>query len=322
MNRTVKAVSDLTLSVIIVNWNVRDVLRDCICSLQQQILLPSHEWELIVVDNNSSDGSAEMVKANFLNAIVLANTENLGFAKANNQAFRISSGKYTLLLNPDTIILDHAVDRMLELMQARPDVGALGCCLLNEDGSFQRWTGGSSPNLLNVACHFLLAYKVLPAGILPRPIYLEHEPACDLEVGWVSGACMLLKREALGDLIFDERFFLYGEDLELCERLVRSGWKVIYTPRAHIVHLEGRSLQGQGPEIQLSKIRALREVFARRHQRSQLFVYDLLVIVGFLLRTFLFSLASYIRPGRGYELRTVRSRQYSVEALRALVHRS
>lgn len=319
MGETARSEPHLTLSVIIVNWNVRELLRECIDSLQNQMLLLPSEWELIVVDNNSSDGSAAMVKSDFVRATLLANTENLGFANANNQAFRISRGKYILLLNPDTIVLEHAVDRMLEVIQARPDVAALGCCLLNADRSFQRWTGGNSPNLLNVTCHFLLAYKVLPASLLPRPIYLEHEPVGDVEVGWVSGACMVLRREALSETIFDKRFFLYGEDLDLCERLIHTGWKVVYTPRARVVHLEGQSLKGQDADVQVSKVRAMREIFV--HDRLVLLVYDLVVTIGFLMRAVLFELARRLRPRCGYELRAAKSRRYSKEAWRALIHR-
>lgn len=307
------------VSVILVNWNVRDLLRNCLLSLYQQMLAPPDSWDVVVVDNNSSDGSADMIAQEFPKAALFANRENLGFAKANNQAFRECAGKYVLLLNPDTVVLNHAVDSMIELMEARMDVAALGCRLLNADGSFNRWTGGSSPTLLNVACHFLFANKLLPPAILPRSLYLETDPEQDLEVGWVSGACMLLRREALGRSIFDERFFLYGEDMDLCDRLIHRGWKVLYTRQACIVHLEGQSLQGQSQEIQVSKVRALREVFARRHGRSSLFTYDLIVTIGFFMRVALFAVAAFVRPGRGYDLRVSKSRQYFVEAARALI---
>jgi GT2 family glycosyltransferase len=315
------ATSAVTLSVIVVNWNVRDLLRDCLRSLQEQVLLPHGAWEVIVIDNNSSDASVEMVAQQFPEVVLLANKDNLGFAKANNQAFQACRGKHVLLLNPDTIVLNHAIDTMLEAMAARPDVAALGCRLLNADGSFNRWTGGDTPTLQNVACHFFFAHKILPHSILPRPLYLETDPEQDLEVGWVSGACMLVRREALGKTIFDERFFLYGEDMDLCHRLIRGGWKVLYTPQARIVHLEGRSLQGQSPEIQASKVRAMRQIFAQHHGRTALFAYDLVVSLGFLMRAALFGVAAHLRPGHGYELRATKSRQFSVEAMRALIRR-
>jgi N-acetylglucosaminyl-diphospho-decaprenol L-rhamnosyltransferase len=311
----------LTLSVIVVNWNVRDLLRDCLRSLHEQMLMPMDTWELIVVDNNSRDGSAEMIRREFPSALLLANSENLGFGKANNQALAFCHGKYILLLNPDTVVLDHAVDRMVHILEVRRDVAALGCRLQNADGFFQRWTGGSPPNWPNVICHFLMIYRVLPARILPPPLYLETEPAEDTEVGWVSGACMLLRREALGDRIFDDRFFMYGEDLDLCDRLARTGWKVVYTPVARIVHYEGRSLEGQTPEIQMSKLRSLREVFAMRNGRKFLLIYDVVVSVGFLVRTLVYALAACTRPGRGFGARATMRSRYLAEAVRELLHR-
>jgi N-acetylglucosaminyl-diphospho-decaprenol L-rhamnosyltransferase len=311
----------LTLSVIIVNWKVRDLLRDCLRSLYEEMLLPPEVWEIIVVDNYSGDDSVEMVRAEFPGATLLANDKNLGFGKANNQALRICRGKYILLLNPDTVVIDHALDRMVQMMEASPDVAALGCRLLNTDGSFQRWTGGNPPGLLNVTCHFLLIYRVLPARILPRPLYLEKEPGQDLQVGWVSGACLLLRREAIGDQIFNERFFLYGEDVELCERLTHAGWKVIYTPKARIIHHGGRSLDGQTTEIQVSKLRGLRDIFAMRNGRVSLLLYDVAVSIGFLLRCLACSLAARTRPGRGFEARAEMSRRFLAEAMRVLIHR-
>ncbi|MGH9785166.1 MAG: glycosyltransferase family 2 protein [Terriglobia bacterium] len=313
--------SPLKLSVIVVNWRVRDLLRACLQSLHAQIRMPAEEWELIVVDNDSGDGSAAMVQEEFPQAILLANAENLGFAKANNQAFGICRGRHILLLNPDTVVLDSAVDRMLEVLETRLDVAAVGCRLLRADGSLEPWTGGHLPGLANVTCHFLFAYQVLPAWLLPLPLFLESEPVQDAAVGWVSGACMLLRREALASPLFDERFFLYGEDMDLCDRLTRSGWKVLYTPRTAIIHLGGRSVAAQTPEIQLSRIPNLRKVFAARHGRTALVVFDLVVSLGFLLRSLAFALAARARRGRGYEHRAGVSRQYWEQAFRTLVDR-
>lgn len=285
------------------------------------MLLPPEDWEVIVVDNDSSDGSAEMVREEFSAATLIANKENLGFGKANNQAFRVSKGKYILLLNPDTIVIEHALDSMLSMMDSRPDIGALGCRLLNTDESFQRWTGGSPPDLLNITCHFLFAYRLLPARLLPRPLYLEGEPTEDTEVGWVSGACMLLRREALDAQIFDERFFLYGEDLDLCDRLARQGWKVVYTPKARIIHHEGRSLDGQTYDVQMSKLRSLRDIFAVRHNRSSLMYYDFVVSAGFLMRLVAYRVAAVARPNRGFDHRAMWCRRFLSEAVNTLVNR-
>jgi GT2 family glycosyltransferase len=308
--------------VIIVNWKVRDLLRECLESLRSQMQLAPDAWEVIVVDNDSRDGSVEMVRAEFPEARLIINHENVGFGRANDQAYRLCRGRYVLLLNPDTVVLDHAADRMLEVMERRPDIGALGCRLLNSDQSFQRWTGGNSPRLLNVSCHFLLLYHFLPKAILPPPLYLENEPSRDVEVGWVSGACMLLRREALGAMIFDERFFIYGEDLELCERLRLGEWKVVYTPAAAIIHHQGRSLAQQTVEVQHSKMRGLRVVFAMRNSRSLLPAYDLVLLAGFFMRYVAFSIGGVVRPSRGYSERASVSRRCMGEAFWALFGRA
>ena len=309
----------LTLTVIVINWKVREYLRECLRTLHEQMQLPRAEWELIVVDNNSGDGSVEMVASEFPQARLIANKENLGFGRANDQGFAEARGHYVLLLNPDTLVLDHAVDRMLDVMQRRPDVGALGCRLLNTDGSFQRWTGGNPPRLLNVACNFLLLNRVLPEALLPPPLYLESEPSHDVEVGWVSGACLMLRRDALRTTIFDERFFLYGEDLELCDRLRLGEWTVAYTPSATVIHHQGRSLVQQTVEVQHLKMRGLRVVFAMRNNAALLPAFDLMLLVGFSVRTMLFGIAAVFRPGHDYAERAAVSRRCMAEAFRALV---
>ena len=311
----------ITLSVIVVNWKVRDLLRACLQSLQAQMQLAASEWEVHVVDNDSNDGSVEMVRAEFPQAHVIANRENVGFGRANDQAFAACRGRYVLLLNPDTVVLDHAVDRMLAIMESRPDIGALGCQLLNSDGSFQRWTGGNSPRVMNVAANFLFFNRVLPESFLPPPLYLESQPTRDVEVGWVSGACMLLRREAFRDTMFDERFFLYGEDVELCERLRMGEWKVVYTPSARVVHHQGKSLEHQTVKVRHGKMRGLRIAFEMKNSPALVPVYDVILVTGFLIRSVIFAVAAVVRPGHGYAARFAASRRFMADAFRSLVGR-
>lgn len=289
------------LSVLIVTWRVPGYLRECLRSLYGQMRLAPDLWETIVVDNASGDGSAEMVRREFPAAIVVENIENSGFGRANNQAFQMARGRYILLLNPDTVILDGALDRMLEILENRPAAGILGCRMLNTDGTLQRWTGGYAPGIGNVFCHFLFANRFFPARLLPPPLFLGAEPPDTAEVGWVSGACMLLRREALQGHLFDERFFMYGEDVELCQRVLRGGWKVLYSPRAEIVHHGGRSLSSQTDEVKLLRLRGLREVVRMRRGEMWLWLMDLSLFVAFLLRTVVFGAAGAIarRPGFG-----------------------
>ena len=148
--------------------------------------LSRSDWELTVVDNHSRDGSVDMLRREFPEARLIVNDRNVGFAKANNQAFSVCRGRFILLLNPDVVLLDSAIDRMLEILASRPDAAVLGCRLLNADRTLQRWTAGAPPGPLNVLCHFLFLYRVLPAALLPRPLFLEREPRHDAEVGWVQ----------------------------------------------------------------------------------------------------------------------------------------
>jgi hypothetical protein len=305
--------------VIVVNWNVRDLLRECLRSVCETLRPVEWGWELIVVDNHSSDGSAEMVRDEFPQATLLQNGENLGFAKANNQAFRRCRGELILLLNPDTVVPEHALDRMAGIMKARADAGALGCRLVGPDGSVQRFTGGHPPGILNVSAYYLLAQRALPPRLLPSPLFLAREPESDEAVGWVSGCCMLLRRQALGGAIFDERFFLYGEDLELCQRLARSGWMVLYTPRVQITHHGGRSLEAQTADLRLCNFSGLRQAFVLGNGRAWLF--DIVMSVAFLLRCAAFGAAACARPGRGFGIRAARSRDLLSAALRMLLHR-
>src|SRR5262249_46957584 len=158
---------------------------------------------------------------------------------------------------------DDAIDRMLGYMESQPRVGALGCRLVYPDGSFQRWTGGAMPTLWNAACHFLFLGRILPVALAGPGLFLQRDPAGDLEVDWVSGACMALRRDALGDRMFDPTFFMYGEDVELCERLRRAGFAVVYSPSMSIVHYHGSSMRQQSGPVTMSGLKGLRALYAR-----------------------------------------------------------
>lgn len=309
----------LALSLIVVNWNVRDLLRECLHAVYRETTLPPDAWEVIVIDNDSPDGSAEMVRREFPTAKLVAKSENVGFARANNEAFQLSRGEFLLLLNPDTVVVNHAIDRMLERANSDPAIGALGCRLVNPDGSIQRWQGGDVPTVANSICHFLLFYRLFPEWMLPKPIFREREPAGIAEAGWVSGACMMLRREAVVKGLFDPRFFMYGEDLELCDRLSSAGWKVLYWPTVQIVHYGGQSTDAQAPEVQLKRLQSLRELFLMRNGQRWLWCFDLSAFIGFTIRSLGYALAARMRPGRGFESRARRSRMLREDALRTLL---
>jgi N-acetylglucosaminyl-diphospho-decaprenol L-rhamnosyltransferase len=224
------------LSIIIVNWNTRDLLRACLASLAAT--LPPLTAEIIVVDNASHDDSAAMVAADFPAARLLVNQENRGFAAANNQGLAIATGAAILFLNPDTRVLPGSIQQSLAYLNAHPGVGGVGVRLLNDDGSLQ-------PSWRRFYSFWGTALdNKLTARLLGRPQgSLTGLSAAPTVIDWVIGAYLLVRRTALARVGggFDERFFVYGEEIDLQYRLRQAGWPVVFLPEPAIVHLSGQS---------------------------------------------------------------------------------
>src|SRR5208282_717928 len=208
-----------------------------------------------VVDNDSGDGSPAMVEAEFPEVTLIANNANVGFGAANNQAMGHCHGEWILLLNPDTVVRPGSIDRMLERIQQSPRIAVVGCRLENGDGTLQKWTGGAFPTFRNLVNHYFFLDRLVPRAWREAPLYLDRDVRDDVQVGWVSGACMLLRRSAVGEEIFSPQFFMYGEDMELCYRMRRAGYDVIYSPAASIIHFQGQSMKQQQGEIMLSSLK-------------------------------------------------------------------
>lgn len=227
------------VSVIIVNWNTRALLADCIRSVREQTVA-THE--IVVVDNCSADGSAEMVARDFPDVVLIANRDNRGFAAANNQGLAVARGANLLLLNPDTIILDHAIDTMLGWLAAHPGVGCVGCQVLEGPGIIQR-TGFADPGPLNQA---IVEMGLTNLGRVIRrfgqPFYSDWDRQSEREVDVVSGMFMLVPRAVftkVGPL--DPAFFIYAEEADWCRRIRKAGYTCVFAPVAQIVHLDGGS---------------------------------------------------------------------------------
>jgi hypothetical protein len=249
------------VSIIIVSYNVRDVLRDCLRSLDDNP--PSHPYEIIVVDSASSDGTAEMVSSEFPDVRLLAQAENVGFSRGNNIGIEASQGEFLFLLNPDTLMLAGCTDRLIDVLQSDAQAGLCGPQTLNADRSIQ-----SSRRRFPTFWSSLFESTVLQP-IAPRRV-LRHFYASDLpddevsQVDWVQGSALLARRavyEAIGGL--DEGFFMYSEELDWCRRAAVSGWKCLYVGTAQLVHLGGQSSQ-QAPasthiNFQRSKLRYMKK---------------------------------------------------------------
>ncbi len=252
------------LSVVIVNWNVCDLLRRCLHSIL--VNLP-HEIEIIVVDNASTDGSVEMVRTEFPDVRVIANTENRGFPSGNNQGITEAQGRYILLLNPDTEMLGDALATMVNYADEHPDVGVVGPQLLNTDGSVQP----SRRRLPTLSTAFFESTWLQPYA--PRRLldhYYAHDRPDDAiqDVDWVKGAALMARREAIEQVgLMDERFFMYSEELDWCRRFRDAGWRIVYLPTAQVIHHEGKSseqvIAARHIHFQTSKVRYFRKYHGR-----------------------------------------------------------
>lgn len=299
--------NDIDVSIIVVTWNVRDLLRECLRSTLEDGGIAPGRLELIVVDNDSRDGSVEMVRAEFPQLPLIANPHNKGFGSANNQALPLCHGRYVLLLNPDTRVLPGALAALVKHMDDTPDAAVMGCRLLNADGSLQRWTGGAYPRLANVVNHYFFVDRVLPPSWRPMPLYLDRDVQRDIDVDWVSGAVMILRADCLGGQLFNPHYFMYGEDMELCHRLKMAGGRVVYTPVASIIHYQGESMKQQEASVMLSSLKGPRQFYLHMRGDKGVLLYDLVTIAGFGLRAVLYGLAAMLRGGNAGLMAKARS---------------
>jgi len=243
--RTVAAEASVTsrpaLSVVIVSFTSRDVLRDCLSSLaveRDEVAL-----EVIVVDNASRDGTVGMIRQEFSWVNLIENDRNVGFAVAANQALRSARGRLLLLLNPDTVVPRGTLTQAMQRLERDPAAGVLGCRLVRPDGTFDHAAKRGFPTVMTAFYYFLGLSR-----LAPRSRRFAHYTAGHLredEEGYVdavNGAFMLVKRRAYEDVgVLDEQFWLYGEDLDWCKRFGRHGWKILYWPEVSVTHVKGAS---------------------------------------------------------------------------------
>jgi GT2 family glycosyltransferase len=225
----------MDLSVIIVSFNVKKLLRDCLKSTWREMKRNRElKMEAIVIDNASRDGSARMVRHEFPQVILIENKKNLGFARAVNQGIKKAKGKYLLLLNPDTITKEGALKIMVDFVQTHPLAGVVGGRLFDPDGSLQ----GSCYRLPGIR-RAIQEWWLGKEGISEKYTPKGKEPT---EVEAVVGGAFLIPQKVIKKIgLFDERYFIYFEDLDFCRRARRAGFKVYYLPKAQFVHYHGAS---------------------------------------------------------------------------------
>lgn len=229
------------LSIIIVSWNVADILHDCLSSLYASDL-GGRTVEVIVVDSASTDRTVAMLRADFPQVTVLAQTENLGYTRCNNIGLRAATGRHLLLLNPDTLILDDALAQLSAYLDANPLVGLVGPHTLNDDRQTTQSTRRRFPTRRLAFFEGTWLEPIAPAGWLRAYRVEEHDDRATFPVDWMQGSCLMARREVydqIGGL--DEGFVMFYEELDWCKRAKDAGWGVVYVGAAQIVHLGGRS---------------------------------------------------------------------------------
>lgn len=268
------------LSVVIVNWNTRDLLAQCLQSVYETA--GGMNLEVWVVDNASTDGSVEMTRRQFPRVQLIENGENVGFARANNQAMAVSQGRYALLLNSDAVVRPGALQSLCRFMDQNPEAGILGPKLLNPDGSFQA-SYMDFPTLLD---EVLLLTKLF--HLFHPPCFPSHSPAQSQEISeadWVPGACLMIRQATLKQVGgLDEEFFMYSEEVDWCWRVKQAGWKVFYTPEAEVLHLGGQSI-GRVPLHKRARVYGGKVLLFRKHRgRGYATLFRLVLLFSTMLK--------------------------------------
>jgi GT2 family glycosyltransferase len=309
--------SELDLSIVVVSWNTCRLLDECLASVVEEVAYQANRMvlrtEVFVVDNGSTDGSVEMVRARYPQVHLIANTHNPGFAGANNQALALARGRYSLLLNPDTVVLEDGLGALVRFMDAHPRAGAAGARLLNADRTLQP-SCSPEPTLGRELWRMFHLDRIVPYGVYDMYSWPVTEPR---PVHTVQGAAMLVRREALEQVgVLDASYFMYSEEVDWCTRIKRGGWEIYWVPAAQIVHYGGQSSKQVADAMFLQLYRGKIQYFHKHWGRFSTFLYKLILGLATLGRLAVSPLALLESPDR--RQRHLRlARQYSL-LLRAL----
>jgi len=273
------------LSIIIVNYNVRYYIQQALHSICRAV--KNIDAEIIVVDNGSGDGSVQLIKREFPSVKLIRNKENAGFAKANNQAIKIAKGKIVALVNPDTLVREDTFNVCLNYLNSHDDVGAVGCKILNPDGSLQLACRRSFPSPWVAFTKIAGLNALFPKSRLfgrYNLTYLDPDKAAEVEA--ISGSFMVVKKEAIDQAgMLDERFFMYGEDLDWCYRINSAGWKIVYLPDTEIIHYKGQSAL-EAPFDNLLVFNKAMLLFVKKHMKPGLSLLpQWILILGIWIRS-------------------------------------
>jgi GT2 family glycosyltransferase len=309
----------MDISVIIVGWNSKRYLEECLESLY--VAPPSRSAEVIVVDNASTDGSADMVEARFPHVKLIRSEENLGFAKANNLAIQASRGRYVSLVNPDVKVLPGCLDALADFLDQNPKVGNVGPRVLNSDMTLQS-SCRRFPTLWNNFCMAAGLATALKNSRLvtgEHTLFFPHDRTLDVDV--LVGCFWMLRRDALKDIgSLDESFFMYGEDVDWCRRCWKADWKVVFFPGAEAIHHRGTSSATQPVRCAVAQQRSILHYWSKHHGLFGLLGIQSIFLCRHALR-YLFGVASSLIRSSKSAPDAVRL-QVSKACLQALLSRS
>lgn len=293
LERTKNSMPNIDISIVIVNYNVKDFLHQCL----ESIRLSSKDLliETIVVDNNSSDNSVNYLQPLFPDVSFIALDENIGFGKANNVGFEKASGKYVLILNPDTILSEDTLTSMMNYMEDNPNTGMAGCKVLNPDGTFQLACRRGFPTPWAAFTKLFGLQKLFPRSKIFAQYnltYLDENDTYPIDA--LIGAFMFCRKDALDDSGgFDPDYFMYGEDIDLCYKFKEMGWRVDYAPVTSIVHFKGESTKRSSIN-EVHHFYDAMQIFVKKHYGSSNFFLKFLKF-GIFLRTILAYLSKHKR---------------------------
>lgn len=273
----------MDVSIIVVAWNVHDFVFNCLKSVYKET--KGIEFEVIYVDNGSEDGSVQMVRKEFPHVRVIENNENKGFIKANNQGIEIAQGRYVLLLNSDTIILDNAIAKTLLFADEHQDAAVVGCKVLNPDGTLQR-SCFMYPSILNMFLYATHLYKVFPnSKFFGREKMTWWDFSNVSQVETIKGCFSLVRKEAIEQVgLMDNIYFVFGDDIDWCYRFRKSGWKIMFVPDPKIIHYGGQTTKLMANTFTLQLYGSIL-IFMKKHRTQLSFtIACLLIALYFFLR--------------------------------------
>jgi GT2 family glycosyltransferase len=299
----------MKLSIVIICWNDLKVITECLRSIFDGT--HSTEFEVLVSDNGSTDGSVQFVRENYPAVKIVENGANLGFAKGNNAGIRQTTGDYVLILNPDTIIHDGSLDRWIAFADRHPNVGGFGCRVQNPDGSYQI----SSRPFPTIGRYWIAALGLRFLGRLSERFVSDQYPGwkgdSERNVDWQSGCCVMLRGGLLRQQLrgFDEQFFYHFEEVDLCKRVWDSGSSIRYTPEASITHLGGQSVGRFPIRFAIEKLRNRYRYFYKHYGEKGCRKCRTVTLAWFRVRQLYYGLLNFFKPS---ETRTKRLEMYKV----------